>query len=275
MFGREPPSPPSWQKRSEPGWRPTPWRCTLRRRCSSADTARCGPGRGGNDCSRSRRLPPGAVCWGRWNPQPGGDRVGVSWARWRHCAPSGRGLHNVDRERRAGCPCVFLRLRSSGWRFQRVPVIHFSFWICWLSTPSEGDTLIGEMVAGVAFIKDPVIYWISNMWIKTSWGHSPSSSPYPARGGILTKKKQKLKEVKRINFWDHTARKYRRTGLCDFGFSVFHYNMLSSPFWYGIPRTDVIEYGGSGDKTDPRRIWNKKLCLFCFFFLNHWGIVDI
>lgn len=132
MFGREPPSPPSWQKRSEPGWRPTPWRCTLRRRCWSADTARCGPGRGGNDCFG------GAVCWGRWNPQPGGDRVGVSWARWRHCAPSVRGLHNVDRERRAGCPCVFLRLRSSGLRFQRVPVIHFSFWICSLSTPSRG-----------------------------------------------------------------------------------------------------------------------------------------
>lgn len=33
-------------------------------------------------------LPPGAVCWGRWNPQPGGDRVGVPWARRRLCAPS-------------------------------------------------------------------------------------------------------------------------------------------------------------------------------------------
>ena len=94
--------------------------------------------------------------------------------------------------------------------------------------------------------------------------HSPSSSPYPVREDILTKKKQKLKEVKRINFWDHTARKYRRIGLCDFSFSVFHYNMLSSPFWYGIPRIDVIEYGGSGDKTDPRRIWNEKPCLDFF-----------
>ncbi|OWK01029.1 hypothetical protein Celaphus_00018443 [Cervus elaphus hippelaphus] len=37
-------------------------------------------------------LPPGAVCWGRWNPQPGGARVGVPWARRRLCAPSGNSL---------------------------------------------------------------------------------------------------------------------------------------------------------------------------------------
>lgn len=41
MFCRESPSPPSWLRRREPGWRPTPWRCTLLRKCSSVHTARC------------------------------------------------------------------------------------------------------------------------------------------------------------------------------------------------------------------------------------------
>lgn len=174
MFFRESPNHPFWLRRREPGWRPTPWRCTSLRKCSSVPTARYATSQGLEMiCHEVSELPSGTQHPETIIPQHRENTERVQWVCWRLCAPPVRCLRTMDGERSGAsgwgpgreavgvAHCCSVTPFSCPWNFNGFQLLgsHFES----LSISSEGDILIVVMVAGMAFFffffKSPSILW--------------------------------------------------------------------------------------------------------------------